>query len=88
MTGFVFNVMSLLVLLGWFGMRKDFCEFLLGICPCLQEYGNVSYKFPGSIFVQERDHQESSLEDMHRKPVVSDYQSKLVVPIVSIEMPD
>ncbi|KXJ25882.1 transmembrane protein 185B [Exaiptasia diaphana] len=72
----------------WFGMRKDFCEFLLGICPCLQEYGNVSYKFPGSIFIQERDHQESSLEDMHRKPVVSDYQSKPVVPIVSIEMPD
>ena len=67
-------------------MRKDFCEFLLGICPCLQEYGNVSYKFPGSIFVQE-DH-DGSPEDMHRRPVVSDYQTKPVVPIVSIEMPD
>jgi uncharacterized membrane protein len=30
---------------GWFGMRTDFCAFLLGQCPCLQQYGNVSYKF-------------------------------------------
>lgn len=28
---------------GWFGMRRDFCSFLLTICPCLQEYGNISY---------------------------------------------
>uniref|UniRef100_A0A914XAS8 Transmembrane protein 185A n=1 Tax=Plectus sambesii TaxID=2011161 RepID=A0A914XAS8_9BILA len=32
----------------WFGMRRDFCVFLLDACPCLQEYGNVSYKFGGS----------------------------------------
>ena len=24
-------------------MRRDFCSFLLTICPCLQEYGNMSY---------------------------------------------
>jgi len=29
----------------WFGMRSDFCIFLLDSCPCLQEYGNVSYKW-------------------------------------------
>ncbi|KAI1291738.1 putative transmembrane protein [Halotydeus destructor] len=29
--------------LWWFGMRKDFCSFLLSICPCLREYGNISY---------------------------------------------
>jgi len=68
-------------------MRKDFCEFLLGVCPCLQEYGNVSYKFPGSIFVQEHD-QEGLSDDMHRRPIVTEYQTKPVVPIVSIEMPD
>lgn len=69
-------------------MRKDFCEFLLGICPCLQEYGNVSYKFPGSIFAEERD-QEGAPEDMQRRPVLSEYQlTKPVIPIVSIEMPD
>ena len=30
---------------GWFGTRKDFCQFLfMDACPCLQEYGNISYK--------------------------------------------
>ena len=24
-------------------MRRDFCSFLLTICPCLREYGNISY---------------------------------------------
>jgi len=28
----------------WFGLRKEFCPWLLGACPCLQEYGNISYK--------------------------------------------
>ena len=28
---------------GWFGIRRDFCSFLLTICPCLREYGNISY---------------------------------------------
>lgn len=28
----------------WFGIRKDFCSFLLGACPLLQEYGNISYQ--------------------------------------------
>lgn len=28
---------------GWFGMRRDFCSFLLTICPCLRVYGNISY---------------------------------------------
>lgn len=29
--------------LWWFGMRSDFCTFLLTICPCLKEYGNTSF---------------------------------------------
>lgn len=28
---------------GWFGIRKDFCHFLLELLPFLREYGNVSY---------------------------------------------
>lgn len=24
-------------------MRRDFCSFLLTVCPCLQEYGNISF---------------------------------------------
>ncbi|XP_062850322.1 transmembrane protein 185A-like isoform X2 [Trichomycterus rosablanca] len=27
----------------WFGIRKDFCHFLLEIFPLLREYGNISY---------------------------------------------
>ncbi|XP_010786095.1 transmembrane protein 185A-like, partial [Notothenia coriiceps] len=27
----------------WFGIRKDFCHFLLELLPFLREYGNVSY---------------------------------------------
>lgn len=29
--------------LGWFGMRKDFCQFLLSVFPLLQEYANIAY---------------------------------------------
>lgn len=29
--------------LWWFGMRSDFCTFLLTVCPCLREYGNTSF---------------------------------------------
>ena len=28
----------------WFGIRKDFCHLLLGLCPLLQEYGKISYQ--------------------------------------------
>ena len=27
----------------WFGLRKPPCQFLFGVCPCLQLFGNVSY---------------------------------------------
>ncbi|XP_053485295.1 transmembrane protein 185A-like isoform X2 [Ictalurus furcatus] len=27
----------------WFGIRKDFCHFLLELFPLLREYGNISY---------------------------------------------
>lgn len=27
----------------WFGIRRDFCQFLLEIFPFLREYGNISY---------------------------------------------
>ena len=29
---------------GWFGLRKEFCPWVLDTCPVLQEYGNISYK--------------------------------------------
>lgn len=33
----------------WFGMRKDFCEFILDAIPFLREYGNISYKFSDTV---------------------------------------
>ena len=85
--------MSLLVSLtqslsftGWFGIRKDFCDFLLGTCPFLQEYGNISCKFSESIFL--RPPPEETTVEPQRKPVMHEYAAKCVVPVVSIEMPD
>ena len=85
--------MSLLVSLtqslsftGWFGIRKDFCDFLLGTCPFLQEYGNISCKFSESIFL--RPPPEETAVEPQRKPVMHEYPAKCVVPVVSIEMPD
>lgn len=30
----------------WFGLREDFCIFLLESCPFMRIYGNISYKIP------------------------------------------
>ena len=35
--------------LWWFGMRSDFCTFLLTVCPCLKEYGNTSYTISSRV---------------------------------------
>ncbi|XP_029206724.1 transmembrane protein 185A-like [Acropora muricata] len=70
----------------WFGIRKDFCEFLLGTCTFLQEYGNISCKFSESVFSRPSG-DETSIEPQ-RKPILHEYPAKCVVPVVSIEMPD
>ena len=67
-------------------MRKDFCDFLLGTCPFLQEYGNISCKFSESIF--SRAAQEEVSIELQRKPVIHEHPARCVVPVVSIEMPD
>ncbi|XP_018006602.1 transmembrane protein 185A [Hyalella azteca] len=43
----------------WFGLRKDMCQFLLGVCPLLQEYANISYALP----VPQDDEQQQALEE-------------------------
>lgn len=30
-------------------MRRDFCSFLLIMCPCLRVYGNISYNKPYGV---------------------------------------
>lgn len=70
---------------GWFGMRKDFCSFLLGICPLLQEYANIAYH-------SERRSNGVELEQQSEKADIGIIKRadlmKPVLPIVSIEMPD
>lgn len=65
-------------------MRKDFCSFILGACPLLQEYANISYHSErhqnGVELEQQTEHKEKIIK---RADLL-----KPVLPIVSIEMPD
>ncbi|XP_076256361.1 transmembrane protein 185B isoform X2 [Rhynchophorus ferrugineus] len=68
----------------WFGIRKDFCSFILGACPLLQEYGNIAYhteRRPNGVELE----QQSEKQNTHIKK--ADLM-KPVLPIISIEMPD
>ncbi|XP_076686544.1 transmembrane protein 185B [Andrena cerasifolii] len=69
----------------WFGIRKDFCHFLLGLCPLLQEYGNISYQ-PRSD--QDQPPSEPMVSEKNEKHVKKIDLTKPVVPIISIDMPD
>ena len=70
--------------LGWFGIRKDFCHFLLGLSPLLQEYGNISYQ-PRSAQDQQ---QNDSITDKNDKNLKKIDLTKPIEPIISIEVPD
>lgn len=50
--------------IGWFGIRKNFSQFLLLALPFLQEYGNISYH---------ADQQARSVSN--RRPGVGSYDS-------------
>ncbi|XP_044763860.1 transmembrane protein 185B [Coccinella septempunctata] len=68
----------------WFGMRKDFCSFILGVFPCLQEYANISY-YP------ERRQEGVELEQTEKMDLAYMKRADLlkpVLPIISIETPD
>lgn len=65
-------------------MRKDFCSFLLGACPLLQEYANIAYHSERhNSSVELEQHIESKDRIVKRADLM-----KPVLPIVSIEMPD
>lgn len=99
-------VISLIVFLsGWFGLRKDFCQFLVSdACPCLQEYGNISYKVQFNecsqsdtatepirgqpASVNVQSEQSSPLSSPKRKHKKSASKDTLVAPVMLIEMPD
>jgi len=81
----------------WFGIRKSFCHFLLDICPCFQEYCNVSYNVLSQDEESNRrgenvtDAETSSSSSQSRKLksiIITSKLNKPVVPIVSVEVPD
>ena len=42
----------------WFGLRKPPCQFLFGVCPCLQLFGNISY----SLYSNHNHNNSSNLQ--------------------------
>lgn len=81
------------MLAGWFGIRKDFSQFLLSICPVLQEYANIAYS-SGRTADNERDPDSATdaappdTSNGKEKSKKLSEINKPVVPIVSIDMPD
>ncbi|XP_032811205.1 transmembrane protein 185A-like [Petromyzon marinus] len=63
----------------WFGIRKDFCQFLLELLPPLREYGNIAYE-------SERDTGDGggSLADDPEDPPL--YETHKIPPIFSKKM--
>ena len=81
-------------ILGWFGIRKDFCQFLLSVCPLLQEYGNISYSLHSNEPedneppIQVMTHSKPPYSSSKKKSASSQSELKMVVPALSIETPD
>lgn len=81
---------------GWFGVRKDFCQFLLEIFPFLREYGNISY----DLHYEDNEETEETpvpeapkIAPMFRKKagvVITQSPGKYVIPPpkLNIDMPD
>lgn len=65
-------------------MRKDFCSFVLGVCPLLQEYANIAYHSERRQNGVELEQQEKSANAAIKRTDMM----KPVLPIVSIETPD
>lgn len=78
------NLVNYALILGWFGIRKDFCQFLLSTCPILQEYANIAYHSDNRSDREDGSKNERKMDKRLKKSEIM----KPVVPIVSIEMPD
>jgi len=86
----------------WFGVRKEFCYWLLDVCPLLQEYGNISYKVRSVNALDDVEERRSTAsERSSRKTRSTKYYCKkcgrshptddtprTMLPIMSIELPD
>lgn len=75
----------------WFGIRKNFYQFILSFLPFLQEYGNISYRPETNVNNLENgqnvplDFEEESEE---RREFKKSNDNKPVVAIHSIYSPD
>jgi len=72
----------------WFGLRKPPCQFLFGVCPCLQLFGNVSY----SLYTTNNNNREASRieSDVDIFPGKKNKKKaeKTVAPVITLEIPD
>lgn len=81
---------------GWFGIRKDFCQFLLELFPFLREYGNISYDLhheDSEVSEELPIHEVPKIPPMFRKKtgvVITQSPGKYFVPPpkLCIDMPD
>ncbi|XP_039756912.1 transmembrane protein 185A isoform X2 [Pararge aegeria] len=84
----------------WFGIRKDFCQFLLSVFPLLQEYANIAYNNnvnqgsnrvptdPPASQEPYRDDANNKVKEKKQKNQKKNEALKPVVPVTSIDMPD
>ena len=88
----------------WFGLRQPPCQFLFGICPCLQLFGNISYSLYNNRFAAAASSTSSTstssensqdLSEITLVYISNDSSKKkakkldhVVVPALALEMPD
>ncbi|XP_063219739.1 transmembrane protein 185B [Bacillus rossius redtenbacheri] len=78
----------------WFGIRKDFCHFLLSLCPFLQEYANIAYNLQNDgVNGRAQNTTENAstapcIDSKSEKRIKKTELLKPVVPVVSIDTPD
>jgi hypothetical protein len=86
--------MTYVFLPGWFGIRKDFCHFLLSLCPFLQEYANIAYSLQSDEGGRRGQSAPEGMVDAPSLDMKPDKRFKKteflkpVVPVISIDMPD
>lgn len=77
----------------WFGLRKPPCQFLFGVCPCLQLFGNVSYSLYSNNNTSSNNNNSDSAAheadiDIFPGKKKNRQVEETVAPVIRLEMPD
>lgn len=72
----------------WFGLRKPPCQFLFGVCPCLQLFGNVSYSLYMTNNNREPGGRAETEVDIYPGKKKTKKGETAVAPVITLEMPD